>query len=192
MGDLGMHVLHVPLRFGWFPRNIHAQLTKLVKTRPDGKGNMVPCGTWDNATILGQAEDAKKGGPFPILLHTKRIAPGETNTWFIRVLGMKRSMAFSTKHPKTLQLMEYEPGGAQSWQQIDLGYESAYPTITAAIFEFGFTDAILQMWAAFCDELANGKEKMRQPFYCMTPEEAHQSHLVFTAALASHAGQPRS
>ena len=33
-------------------------------------------------------------------------------------------------------------------------FTSAYPTITGEIFEFGFTDAILQMWAAFCDELA--------------------------------------
>jgi hypothetical protein len=111
MGDLGMHVLHIPLRFGWF----------------------------------------------------------------------------STKYPRTLQVMEYEPGGNQAWQQIDLGYQSAYPTITGSIFEFGFTDAILQMWAAFCDELAHGREKMRQPFYCVTPDETHQSHLIFTQALASYA-----
>ncbi len=185
MGDLGMHVLHIPLRFGWFPHRVHAQLVKIVKERPDGKGKMVPCGTWDNATIFGEVEVASKGERFPITLHTKRIAPGETNTWFIRILGMRRSMAFSTKYPKTLQVMEYEPGGIQAWQQIDLGYQSAYPTITAGIFEFGFTDAILQMWAAFCDELTNGREKMRQPFYCATPEEAHQSHLIFTQALAS-------
>jgi predicted dehydrogenase len=185
MGDLGMHVLHIPLRFGWFPHRVHAQLAKIVKERPDGKGKMVPCDTWDNATIFGEVEVAPKGERFPITLHTKRIAPGETNTWFIRILGMRRSMAFSTKYPKTLQLMEYKPGGIQAWQQIDLGYQSAYPTITAGIFEFGFTDAILQMWAAFCDELTHGREKMRQPFYCATPEEAHQSHLIFTQALDS-------
>jgi hypothetical protein len=51
------------------------------------------------------------------------------------------------------QVMEYEPGGDQAWQHIDLGYQSAYPTITGGILEFGFTDAILQMLAAFCDEL---------------------------------------
>ena len=53
-------------------------------------------------------------------------------------------------------------------------------------FEFGFTDSILQMWAAFCDELTNGREKMKQPFYCVSPEETHQSHLIFTQALESY------
>lgn len=186
MGDLGMHALHIPLRFGWFPRRVHAQLSKIVKERPDGKGGRVPCKTWDNATIYGEVE--KNGAAFPISFHTKRIAPGESNTWFIRVFGMRRSMAFSTKYPKTLSVMEYKPGGTQAWQQIDLGYQSAYPTITGNIFEFGFTDCILQMWAAFCDELANGREKMLQPFYCATPDEAHQTHIVFTAALNSYTG----
>src|SRR6516165_6382043 len=64
-------------------------------------------------------------------------------------------MTYSTKYPKTLNTMEYTDGGTQSWQQMDLGYDSAYPTITGRIFEFGFTDSILQMWAAFCDELVN-------------------------------------
>ena len=62
---------------------------------------------------------------------------------------------------------------------------SAYPTITGAIFEFGFSDAILQMWAAFLDELVHGREGMRQPFHCATPEEAALTHRLFTAALAS-------
>jgi predicted dehydrogenase len=186
MGDLGMHALHVPLRFGWFPRRVEAQLTKIVKERPDGKGGLAPCRTWDNATIFGEVE-TPAGHCFPITVHTKRIAPGETNTWFLKVIGTKRSMAFSTKYPRTLQVMDYQPGGIQAWQHIDLGYQSAYPTITGAIFEFGFTDTILQMWAAFCDELAHGRTGMQQPFYCVTPEEAHQSHLIFTEALRSRA-----
>jgi hypothetical protein len=41
------------------------------------------------------------------------------------------------------------------------------------------------MWAAFCDELAHGREDMKQPFYCATPEEVAASHDLFTAALAS-------
>jgi predicted dehydrogenase len=192
MGDLGMHALHLPLRFGWFPQRVHAQLSKIVAERPDGKGGTAPCRTWDNATIFGEVELANQGRRFPITFHTKRIAPGESNTWLIRVLGMKRSMAFSSKYPKTLQVMEYQPGGVQAWQHIDLGYQSAYPTITGGIFEFGFTDSILQMWAAFCDELAHGREKMRQPFYCATPQEAHQSHLILTQALASHANDAKA
>ena len=183
MGDLGMHALHIPLRFGWFPEKLAAQLSNIVPQRPNSKGELVACETWDNATIIGEAE--QKNHKFPITFHTKRIAPGETNTWFMRVIGTKRSMAYSTKYPKTLQVMDYVNGGIQAWQHIDLGYESAYPTITGNIFEFGFTDAILQMWAAFCDELANGRAKMKQPFHCATPEEAHQTHLVFTEALKS-------
>jgi predicted dehydrogenase len=189
MGDLGMHAVHVPLRFGWFPKQLNAQLTKIVRERPDNSGRMVPCLTWDNATIYGQVEQEEHR--FPIIFQTKRIAPGETNTWYLKVLGTERSMSFSTKYPRTLWQMDYRPGGPQAWQQIDLGYDSAYPTITGGIFEFGFTDTILQMWAAFCDELAHGRAGMRQPFYCATPEEAHLSHLIFTEALKAGAGVSR-
>ena len=81
--------------------------------------------------------------------------------------------------------MEYRSGGPQAWQTVDLGSDSAYPHVTGAIFEFGFSDAILQMWAAFLDELAHGRGGMRQPFHCATPEEAAATHRLFTAALES-------
>ena len=185
MGDLGLHVLHIPLRSGWTPRHVRAELSDVVHERPDGKGGMAPCDTWDNAMLLTRVD--APDGSFPMTLHTKRIAPGETNTWYIRVHGMQRSMEYSTKHPKTLRTLSYTPGAEQAWQHVDLGYESAYPAITGRIFEFGFSDAILQMWASFCDELAHGAQGMRQPFACVTPEEAAESHRVFTEALASHA-----
>jgi hypothetical protein len=44
------------------------------------------------------------------------------------------------------------------------------------------------MWAAFCDQLAHGREAMKQPFYCATPEETHLHHRVLTAALESGKG----
>jgi hypothetical protein len=66
-------------------------------------------------------------------LSTKRIAPGETNTWFIRVLGTEFSAEFSTKYPKTLRTMTYRSGQPQAWEVRDLGYASAYPTITGSI-----------------------------------------------------------
>ena len=119
-----------------------------------------------------------------MLLSTKRIAPGEGNTWYIKVHGTEFSAEFSTKYPKTLRTMTYRAGKPQSWETQDIGYASAYPTITGGIFEFGFSDSILQMVAAFCDELVNG-EKMRQPFRLPTPEETHAHHRVLTAALAS-------
>src|SRR6185503_16041937 len=122
---------------------------------------------------------------FPLRVETKRIAPGETNTWTIEIDGTEGSIAYSTKLPKTLRTMDYTAGGRQEWRVVDLGSESAYPTITGAIFEFGFSDAILQMWAAFLDELAHGRDGMRQPFHCATPAEAAATHRIFTAALES-------
>ena len=83
--------------------------------------------------------------------------------------------------------MDYEPGRPQSWSVLDLGSESAYPTLTEAIFEFGFSDAILQMWAAFWTSSRTAARSMRQDFHCATPEEAAATHQVFTAALESQA-----
>ncbi|WP_219835563.1 Gfo/Idh/MocA family protein [Paenibacillus sp. R14(2021)] len=183
MGDLGMHVLHVPLRFGWKPDNVRALLSKIVAERPDGNGGTVPCETWDNAIMACEVRTADQ--QFPMLLSTKRIAPGHANTWFIRIQGTEMSAEFSTKNPKQLLSLAYAPGRPQAWQTVDVPYQSAYDTITGGIFEFGFSDSILQMWAAFCDELAHGKDGMLQAFTCATPEEARGSHRVFTASLES-------
>jgi predicted dehydrogenase len=180
MGDLGMHVLHLPLRAGWEPANVRAILSNVFPERPGPDGEPVACDTWDNAVLLCDAG-------FPLRIETKRIAPGEKNTWVIEIDGTEGSIAYSTKFPKTLRTMTYEPGREQAWEVTDLGYESAYAAITGSIFEFGFSDAVLQMWAAFCDELAHGREGMRQPFYCATPEEAATTHRLFTAALRSQA-----
>lgn len=182
MGDLGLHVLHMPLRFGWKPRSVRALLQKIVPERPDGKGGMVPCETWDNAIL---ACDVKTDDQqFPMLLSMKRIAPGNANTWFLKVTGTAFSAEFTTKNPKSLASLPYEPGGEQAWHVIDVPYQSAYPTITGHIFEFGFSDSIVQMWSAFCDEIVN-RSSLSQPFHCATPEEAMDSHELFTAALES-------
>ena len=160
-----------------------ALLSKIVTERPDGKGGMAPCETWDNAILACEVQTADQH--FPMLLSTKRIAPGETNTWFIKIHGTEFSAEFTTKYPRTLRTMTYRPGKPQSWEVLDLGYTPAYPTITGGIFEFGFSDSILQMFAAFCDELVHGAEGMRQPFRCATPEETNLHHRVLTAALES-------
>ena len=177
MGDLGMHVLHVPLRLGWKPSRVSAALVNRFATRLDGQGNTVPCETWDNATILGHVDDDRGG--FPMVLKTWRIAPGHSNTWSIRVLGTKRSAYFSTKNPRQWQFMTYA-GGAGVWSVEDLGFESLFPAITGRIFEFGFADAIQQMWAAFVDELAGGNAN---GFGCVSPQEAADHHAVLNAAL---------
>jgi predicted dehydrogenase len=183
LGDLGMHVVHLPFRAGWLPLNVRALLSKIVSERPGPGGEMVPCETWDNAILVCEAE--QDGLRFPLTLSTKRIAPGNANTWFIKVYGTALSAEFSTRNPKQLAYLPYHPGGAQEWHVADTPHQSAYPSVTGGIFEFGFSDAILQMWAAFCDELVNGREGMRQPFYCATPEETALSHRLFTAALES-------
>ena len=182
MGDLGLHVVHLPFRFGWIPRRVRALLSNVMKERPDESGEQVPCKTWDNAILACEVEAEEQ--QFPMVLSTKRIAPGHANTWFINVYGTRLSAEFTTKRPKQLRWMPYEPGGEQAWRTVDTPHRSAYPSITGGIFEFGFSDAILQMWAAFCDELAHG-DAMQQPLRCATPEEAARSHDLFTAALHS-------
>ncbi|MCS7071302.1 MAG: Gfo/Idh/MocA family oxidoreductase [Anaerolinea sp.] len=184
MGDLGMHPLHIPLRLGWMPARVYASLSKIVTQRYNQAGELVPCKTWDNATL--SCEVAVQGQHFPMTIQTYRISPGDTNTWYLRVIGTEMSVEYSSKYPKTFRYMEYASGKEQAWQTVDLGYETVYPTITGGIFEFGFTDAMLQMWAAFCDQLVHGIDGMRQKFYCATPDEAMLHHRVLTAALESH------
>jgi predicted dehydrogenase len=183
MGDLGMHVCHMPFRAGWVPRNVRAILSNIVDCRPDGQGGTAACETWDNATLLCESVDPISGERFPMTLKMQRIAPGEKNTWYLSVLGTKASARFSTKNPKRLECLRYD-GGEQIWEQIDVGSETTFPTITGNIFEFGFSDAILQMWAAFLTELDGGTLPGRFAG-CVTPEETAMSHRLFTAALES-------
>jgi predicted dehydrogenase len=183
MGDLGMHAVHVPFRLGFVPRDVKAALTKVVKERPDGKGGMAACETWDNALLLCTAGSA--GEEFPMILEMKRIAPGHMNTWFLEIYGTRMSARFSTRTPRTLEVLAYERAAPQAWSVMDIGYEGAYAAITGGIFEFGFADAIQQMWAAYCDEVAHGPGKTMQPFGCATPEETELSHALFDAALKS-------
>ncbi len=175
MGDLGMHVLHLPLRLGWRPRTVYAQLQNLVTERPDPRtGEPVPCDTWDNATLHADAG-------FPLTLATKRIAPGETNTWRIRAVGMDGGIAFSTASPKEVHRFALRDG-RQLWERLETGSQSAFATVTGPIFEFGFSDAILQMWAAYLAERAGA---LGDRLGCVTPQEAVASHELFAAALES-------
>jgi predicted dehydrogenase len=182
MGDLGMHVAHVPLRLGWKPTSVFAQLQKIYPTRPDGKGGTAPCDTWDNATLHCSAEIA--GHATPLTLEMKRLAPTETNTWIIEVLGTDRGVRFSTKEPKTF--WTYRRDQEQWWEKTDLGFATPFKTITGAIFEPGFPDILQQMWAAFLAERAG---VLGGKFGCATPDEAVAHHEIFAAALVSHRDQ---
>lgn len=183
MGDLGLHVLHVPLRLGWKPRNVRAILSDIVPFRKNTGGEMVPCDTWDNATLFCEVETQESH--FPMTLKTHRIAPGEGNTWYLSVKGTRESARFSTKYPRTLETLRYDPKAQQGWLHEDLGSVSVYKTITGGIFEFGFSDAFQQMIAAFCDQVSKGPDA-DLPFSCASLTETHLHHQVLTAALESH------
>ena len=178
MGDLGMHAVHVPFRLGWNPKRVYAQLQKIYHERPDGKGGMATCDTWDNAMLHTEVEI--DGSEVPVRFEMKRLAPSETNTWFIEVLGTDGGVKFSTKEPKTL--WTFQRGKEQLWQKTDLGFNGPFSTITGGIFEPGFPDCFLQMWAAYIAERAG---KLDGRFGCVTPEEAVRSHEFFEAALKS-------
>jgi len=184
MGDLGMHVCHIPFRAGWLPQNVRAVLSNIMTTRPDKSGARVPCETWDNATLLCEAAGAD-GEKFPLTLKTQRIAPGETNSWSLEIKGTQACARFTTKNPRRLEVLDYD-GGDQVWGQIDMGHETAFKSVTGGIFEFGFSDGILQMWAAFLHELAEGSAPGKFSG-CATPQETAWSHILFTAALESPA-----
>jgi predicted dehydrogenase len=100
----------------------------------------------------------------------------------LEVLGTDGGAKFSSAEPKTLWL--FTRGKEQIWQRIDLGHQTPFPTITGGIFETGFPDSLLQMWAAFAAEWAG---QLNGRFGCATPEEAVLSHELFAAALESHA-----
>jgi predicted dehydrogenase len=181
MGDLGMHTVHLPFRLGYRAESVFAQLQKIYTTRPDGKGGSAPCDTWDNALLHC---DARVGDQIvPMRIETKRLAPGEMNTWFFEVLGTERGVRFSTKEPKTLWL--FERRREQVWERYDVGQgSSGFGVVTGGIFEAGFPDCFLQMWAAFA---AEREGQLGDRFGCITPDEAVRSHELFAAALQSHA-----
>ena len=180
MGDLGIHTQHVPFRMGWMPKRVYANLSNIAKERVDKNGKMVPCETWDNAVLSCEVED-ENGNEFPMFMETKRMKPGATDEWYIRVEGINGSARFSTDDPNGFYYTE-SWGKEQGWCRVNLGYRTMIPTITGGIFEFGFTDAILQMWGAFIQEIEGRKPE----FGCFTPEESVLSHKLLTAALQSY------
>jgi predicted dehydrogenase len=183
MNDLGLHVAHLPLRLGWRPARLYAQLQKIYSQRPDGKGSVAACDTWDNASLHAAVDFPEQPG-VPLLLEMKRMSPTDTNTWEFEALGTDGGVRFSTKEPKTLRL--YQRGKEQSWSLTDLGFGTVFKTITGGIFEPGFPDILQQMWAAFLSERAG---LLGDRFGCATPDEAVAHHELWEAALHSHRDQ---
>lgn len=180
MGDLGIHTQHVPFHVGWKPLDVYAVLSNIATERPDGKGNIVPCETWDNATLICNTVD-KNNDRFPMFVETKRMSPGSTDEWYIEIHGLECSAKFTTNEPNIFSYTQ-AVGKEQAWCKLNIGYKPQFATITGGIFEFGFTDAILQMWCSFIKELTGEEVE----FGCFTLEETKQSHELLTAALKSH------
>jgi predicted dehydrogenase len=180
MGDLGLHVAHVPLRLGWVPRSVYARLDDVVTERPGPDGSPVVCDTWDNALLTCTAHP-ERGRDFTMLWETRRIAPGHANTWYFEAVGMDGGVRFSTREPATLRRFSVREG-EQVWEEVQPGNVSAWPVVSGAIFEFGFGDALLQMWAAYFAERAAA---LGERFGTATPHEALMAHRVFDAALRS-------
>jgi predicted dehydrogenase len=185
MGDLGMHVAHVPLRLGWHPSTVYAMLDNIVPERPGADGAPVPCDTWDNALIAmrtpsSPAPDARR---FTMLWETRRIAPGQMNSWSFEAVGMEGGIRFTTREPAVIQRFARRDG-EQVWEEVQPGYASVWPAVTGGIFEFGFLDALLQMWAAY---FAEREGELGDRFGTATPLEALAAHRVFDAALRSQA-----
>lgn len=182
MGDLGMHVAHVPLRLGYRPESVYAMLDDIVTERPSPQGP-VACDTFDNALLALRVPRSPASREFSMLWETRRIAPGNMNTWVFEAIGMDGGVRFSTRSPATFQRFSHRDG-TQAWEDVQPGIASAWPVITGGIFEFGFTDALLQMWASYLAERAG---QLGDRFGCATPREALESHRVFAAALDSAA-----
>jgi predicted dehydrogenase len=182
MGDLGLHVAHLPLRLGWKPSLVYSQLQKIYPTRPDGKGGRAACDTWDNAVLHCTSHIG--GLDVPVMLEMKRMAPGDSNTWYLEILGTEMGVRYSTKEPKTL--WKYRRADGQSWSRSDLPFGGPFRTVTPGIFETGMLDTLQQMWAAFFAERAG---QLGGLFGCATAEEAVASQELWAAALASHSSK---
>lgn len=184
LNDLGMHTWHVPLRLGWAPESVFGVFQNIVTERPGPEGSLVECDTWDNVTLHSWARH--EGTPFPLTTETKRIDPGQKNTWVFEAIGMDGSVRFSTKNPKSVEIFSTVDvagtGREHAWQHIDSGSQSVWPTVTGPNFEFGFSDSILQMWASF---LAEREGLLGDRFGCVTPQEAAATHGIYRAGLES-------
>jgi hypothetical protein len=99
----------------------------------------------------------------------------------LEVYGLNASARFTTDDSNAFYYTD-NWGKEQAWCRLGMGYKPQFPAITGGIFEFGFPDAIQQMWAAYLSEL-DGADVF---FGCVRPEETRLSHAVQTAALESH------
>ena len=90
-------------------------------------------------------------------------------------------MRYNTRDANTL--FTFDNSKSPGWTREDLGHATPFPVITGGIFETGFPDLNLQMWAAYATERAG---QLNDRFGCATIDEAVASHELFAAALESN------
>lgn len=178
LGDLGMHTQLLPIRAGITFQSVFGDFRNFVPRRKNSEGVYVDCDTFDNATLLVQGQ--RNGQAFPMVFETKRLSPGSTNNWYIEVLGMKASGKFTTEDANAFYYLQTQE--EQAWRRVSVGYQSAIPAITGPIFEFGFSDAVLQMLGAFVSEVCG----VKVDFPCFTLDEAMASWQLMDGALRSY------
>ena len=66
---------------------------------------------------------------------------------------------------------------------MDIGFDTPFKTITGGIFEPGFPDVLMQMWAAF---FAERDGVLNDRFGCATPEEARGALLSYVAYFGTY------
>lgn len=89
-------------------------------------------------------------------------------------------------HKGAEDTLDLPAGSGAMVEKTDLGFAMPFKTITGAIFEPGFPDVLMQMWASFLAERAG---KLDGRFGCATPDESVLSHEIWAAALESYEGQ---
>ena len=182
MGDLGMHVAHLPLRLGWRPADRLRRSSRTSSpSAPARDGEPVPCDTIDNATLHCDAG-------FPLTLRTHRIAPGHMNTWRITALGMDGGVSFSTAEPKTVHRFarpRRPPGlGAPRGRQ-PVGVRDRHRRRSSS--------SASPTRSCRCGPPTSPSARARSATASAAPRphEALDAHRVFDAALRSGQTQPR-
>ena len=168
--------------------DVQRLVTNLFKaTTPKGSQSNDPF--WDTAASMLllalifylRYEAPEEEQNFPMVMEMKRMAPGCTNTVEYEIYGLDGSAKFSTEDANAVWYTRNQ-GREQAWSRLILGQRTLFPVITGGIFEFGFSDAMLQMFAAFIAELCG------EPcaFGCFRPDEALLSHQLLTGALRAY------
>ncbi len=100
------------------PELVYRVLQNIITERPEPDGEPVPCDTWDNAVLHSWSRHG--GMLFPLTTETKRIDPGQKNSWEFEALGLTGGVRFSTKNPKLVEVFTVSDlpgiGPQQVWQ----------------------------------------------------------------------------